>query len=116
MRTRLVILFGLVFAWILAVGLFSSDSFSAHEPFYGHDTELDFVCTSPEGSFDHYNAFHWNTVVLSLESGPACPSFSKRPVLGGPPSEWTNTSETATFVFSVVSFIVSERVYCVRGW
>ncbi|NQT83560.1 hypothetical protein HQ563_11070 [bacterium] len=172
MTTRLIAPFGLILALMLAAGSFWTQYSCAQEIGYDNDTELDFVWTRPEGSFDHYNVnlsidglefqpdgtspteaytvtaenghsyrikvsavtsdetegplspesdsvvcdtlaplspaiseiydvLDQNTVVLTLKSGPTDTNFSNYQVLGGQYVDWTDTSETATFVFSV---------------
>jgi len=50
------------------------------------------------GTYDVLNA---NRVALSLESGPTDTNFSNYQVLGGQYTDWTDTSQTSTFVFTV---------------
>jgi len=55
--TRFITPFGLVVAWMLAIAFCFLDHACAQQTGYDGDTQLDFVWTPAEGSFDHYNAY-----------------------------------------------------------
>lgn len=57
MRTRLKAPLRVAVAWMLGTGLCPGGGACAEQVSYDDDTELDFVWTAPDGSFDHYNIY-----------------------------------------------------------